>query len=259
MEAMRQIAGWLEASQQCVAFTGAGISTESGIPDFRSPGGIWSTSQPVYFDDFLASASARYEYWRQKAVAHEGFVDSAPNVGHHVLARWETVGRLACIVTQNIDGLHQLAGSQNVFELHGTAREVGCLRCHARFPAGPMVERFLAEDAVPHCPECGSALLKHATISFGQMLDPTVLEQAVEACRGADLLLAIGSSLVVEPAASLPRLAKQSGAKLVIINREATPQDDRADAVVHASIGQTLAAVDRLRSSAVSGDPPEDP
>ncbi len=240
-----QIADWLTSSRQTVAFTGAGISTESGIPDFRSPGGIWSRSQPVYFDQFLGSAEARYEYWRQKSVAHQDFATSAPNEGHRVLARWERAGSLAGVVTQNIDGLHQLAGSRKVFELHGTAREVSCLRCHSRFDAHEMVEQFLAEDAVPSCPQCGSELLKHATISFGQTLDPLVLEQAMEACCSAQVLLALGSSLSVEPAASLPRLARRQGARLVIINRDPTPQDQQADAVIHASIGETLATVDR--------------
>ena len=245
MSTTQQIANWLADSHSAVAFTGAGISTESGIPDFRSPGGIWATSQPVYYDEFVNSAEARYEYWRQKAIAHQDFAASQPNTGHKVLARWEAAGRLACAVTQNIDGLHKEAGAQNVWELHGTAREVSCLQCHARYPADAMVAQFLADDAVPACPQCGSPLLKHATISFGQSLDPTVLQGAAEACQSAEVLLAMGSSLVVEPAASLPRLARDRGARLVIINRDPTPQDDQADAVIHASIGETLAAIDR--------------
>ncbi len=245
MSVTQQIAHWLAESRDTIAFTGAGISTESGIPDFRSPGGIWATSQPVYYDEFVASAKARYEYWRQKAVAHEDFAASVPNAGHQVLARWEGSGQLAGVVTQNIDGLHIEAGSKNVLELHGTAREVSCLKCHARFPADTMVRQFLADDAVPSCSDCGSPLLKHATISFGQSLDPIVLRRASEACQHADVLLAMGSSLVVEPAASLPRLAKEQGARLVIINRDPTPQDDLADAAIHASIGETLTEIDR--------------
>ncbi len=212
MSSLEQVANFLATSARTVAFTGAGISTESGIPDFRSPGGIWATSSPVYFEDFLASAPSRYEYWRQKAAAHQDFARSQPNVGHQVLARWEAAQLLRGVITQNIDGLHQQAGSRNVWELHGTAREVSCLRCHVRYPADPFVQQFLQQDCVPSCPECGSELLKHATISFGQTLDGHVLHGAIAESEQATLLLAMGSSLVVEPAASLPRLARQNGA-----------------------------------------------
>ncbi len=241
-----QVARWLAESQSAVAFTGAGISTESGIPDFRSPTGIWARSQPVYFDDYLASATARHEYWRQKAAAHREFADSQPNAGHGVLAKWECAGRLRAVVTQNIDGLHQLAGSRRVFELHGTARFVSCLDCGARYDAGPIVAEFLSTDVVPQCVACGGRV-KHATISFGQLLPTDVLQQSIQLSEQADLFFAIGSSLVVHPAASLPPLAKRHGARLVIINREATPQDDMADAVINASIGEALTAInDRL-------------
>jgi len=246
MNDIARIAAWVKPSERVVAFTGAGISTESGIPDYRSPGGIWATSQPVYYDDFLASATARHEYWRQKAVTHRDFASSRPNAGHEVLARWEAAGRLRCVITQNIDGLHQQAGSQQVWELHGTAREVSCLSCQARFSADGLVQQFLSQDAVPTCPQCGSELMKHATISFGQSLDAHVLEQAATAAQKADVFLAISSSLVVEPAASLPRLARAEGARLVIINRDSTPQDELADLAVRAPIGETLSAVDSL-------------
>ena len=245
METLPQIAAWLAEARSAVAFTGAGISTESGIPDFRSPGGIWSQSTPVYYDEFLASADARYEYWRQKAIAHRDFADSEPNAGHRTLARWQQDGRLHGVITQNIDGLHQIAGSRDVVELHGTAREIACLDCSARYDAGPLVAEFLASDTTPQCAECGGRL-KHATISFGQSLDPQVLGQADQWCRSADLFLALGSSLVVEPAASLPRLAKAHGARLVIINRDPTDQDRSADAVLHESIGAALTAIDKL-------------
>ncbi len=236
------IAEWLLTARSAVAFTGAGISTESGIPDFRSPGGVWATSQPVYFEEFLRDPLARFEYWRQKAVAHADFVQAEPNVAHRLLAAWEHAGRLAGVITQNIDGLHQIAGSATVWELHGTARQVGCLDCRFRDDAGPMVERFLAEQRVPDCPRCGG-LLKHATVSFGQNLPPDVLAAAATAAQHADLFLAIGSSLVVEPAASLPALAKRSGAKLVIINRDTTPLDRLADLVVNARIGETFRTI----------------
>lgn len=236
------IARWLKEATFAVAFTGAGISTESGIPDFRSPGGVWAKSQPVYYNEFLTSATARYEYWRQKAVSHEDFATSQPNAGHQALGKWENEGRLQAVVTQNIDGLHQDAGSQDVIELHGTARYIACLECAKRYDADPLVRQFLETDQVPGCPEC-DGIMKHATISFGQSLDPDVLERAVELSSNADLFLAMGSSLVVHPAAGLPPLAKQNGARLVIINRDPTGQDDLADIVIHASIGETLTAI----------------
>jgi NAD-dependent deacetylase len=239
----RVVAQWLAESHNAVAFTGAGISTESGIPDFRSPGGIWATSQPVYFDDFVSSADARQEYWRQKAISHRNFADARPNAGHHILARWEQAGKLEAIITQNIDGLHQLAGSTRVLELHGTARFVACLDCQARFEAGVMVERFLEQNCPPPCPECGG-IMKHATVSFGQTLPLDVLQNSIELAREVEIFFAMGSSLVVHPAASLPMLAKQSGGRLVIINRDPTPQDDYADAVINGSIGEALAAID---------------
>ena len=240
---LSNIADWLSASNSAVAFTGAGISTESGIPDFRSPGGVWAKNQPVYFDEFLRSASARHEYWRQKAESHSDFADAKPNAGHQTLAKWESTGRLRGVITQNIDGLHQDGGSVNVLELHGTAREIMCLDCEERFDAGPLVAVFRATNEVPFCEACGGKL-KHATVSFGQQLPELVLSDAVDWCREADLRFAIGSSLVVTPAAGLPRIAKQSGARLVIINRDETPLDGLADAVIRESIGVTLTAID---------------
>lgn len=239
------VAEFLWEAERAVAFTGAGISTESGIPDFRSPGGVWATSQPVYFNEFLASEDARCEYWRQKSITHHEFMQATPNVGHRTLARWESAGHLLAVVTQNIDGLHQIAGSQRVLELHGNARYVSCLDCGARDDADPWVRKFLASGQPPVCPHCGG-LLKHATVSFGQMLPAAVLQECIQLSKQADLFLAMGSSLVVEPAASLPRVAKQRGCRLVIINRDPTPQDDLADIVIHDTIGPTLQAIDDL-------------
>lgn len=240
----QQIAEWLLDARSAVAFTGAGISTESGIPDFRSPGGIWTKTQPVYFDDFQASADARYEYWRQKAAAHRDFADARPNAGHRTLADWQRAGRLRAVITQNIDGLHQDAGCDRLLELHGTARFVACLSCRARFGSSEMVQRFLAEDRPPECPHCGG-LTKHATVSFGQSLPPEVLEECQQLSQDADLFFALGSSLIVQPAASLPLLASRSGARLVIINRDPTPLDELADAVIRESIGESLTEIDR--------------
>ena len=242
-QTIAQVAAWLAEAKSAVAFTGAGISTESGIPDFRSPGGIWATSTPVYFDEFLASASARHEYWRQKCVAHADFSAAGPNAGHKALASWESDEQLRGVITQNIDGLHQEAGSTSVLELHGTARKIGCLDCGEVFDPDPLVAEFLETDEVPYCDACGGKL-KHATVSFGQRLPTEVLQQAITLCQQADLIFAIGSSLVVTPAADLPQITKHAGGRLVIINRDATPLDPLADAVIQEPIGATLAAID---------------
>jgi NAD-dependent deacetylase len=223
--------------------TGAGISTESGIPDFRSPGGVWSKYRTVYFDEFLSSSDGRFEYWRQKCEVHREFADARPNAGHTALAHWEAAGRIRGVITQNIDGLHQIAGNARVLELHGTARQAACLDCLARFDIEPFVASFLQNESVPDCPECGGRL-KHATVSFGQMLPHDVLMEATRWSRDADLMLAIGSSLVVTPAADLPRIAKERGARLVIVNRDATPLDAIADAVIREPIGEILTAID---------------
>jgi len=238
------VAGWLADCQTAVAFTGAGISTESGIPDFRSPGGIWSKYQPIYFDEFLASADARYEYWRRKVEGYADFAQAKPNAGHLALARWESIGRLAGVITQNIDGLHHAAGSRQVLELHGTDREVECLDCHARYQIAPMVAEFLVRQAVPNCAACGSGMMKHATISFGQSLSPSILQSAFALSKKADLMIVLGSSLVVEPAARLPRKVKEYGGRLVIINRDPTPLDTLADLVLHEPIGETMNGID---------------
>jgi NAD-dependent deacetylase len=220
------------------------MSTESGIPDFRSPGGIWSKYRTVYFDEFMASAEARHEYWRQKCEGHRDFADAEPNEGHRVVARWENQGRIRGVITQNIDGLHQLAGSRRVLELHGTARAVACLDCGARYDVEPLVKKFLETDQVPSCRACEGGRLKHATVSFGQSLPADVIEEAMDWSASADLMFAIGSSLVVTPAADLPRIAKQSGGRLVIINRDPTPLDATADEVINAAIGEALATID---------------
>ena len=245
MNEHRQAAEWISNAQRAVVFTGAGMSTESGIPDFRSPGGIWATSQPVYFDDFVASQDARYEYWRQKAQLHMDFSASQPNQGHQVIGRWERDGILHRVITQNIDGLHQLAGCQDVVELHGTARQVRCLDCGYSEDAGRPVSEFLETDEVPSCPEC-QGIIKHATISFGQQLDATVLQTACQLAEETDLLLVMGSSLVVEPAASLPTIARGNGSRVIIINRDPTDKDPVADLLIRGEIGATLVLVDEM-------------
>ncbi len=237
----------ISESQQIVIFTGAGMSTESGIPDFRSPHGVWAKYRPVPFGEFLASPAARQEYWRQKAEGHHQFAAAVPNRGHVILARWEAEGRIPGIITQNIDGLHQAAGSRDVWELHGTAREVTCLSCSFQEKADPLVAQFLATQHVPDCPRCGG-LMKHATISFGQSLPTHVLDEAYRRAEIADLFIVLGSSLTVTPAADLPHRAAMNGATLVIVNNQPTPLDDLASLVVRAGIGSVLAAVDAQES-----------
>jgi NAD-dependent deacetylase len=242
--AIERVAGWLRQAQHAVVFTGAGISTESGIPDFRSPGGVWSRNKPVYYEDFLASPAARFEYWRQKAEAAPDFERAEPNSGHLTIARWEQMGRLVGVITQNIDGLHQLAGSRKVLELHGTARSIKCVDCEAHFEPLPLIAAFRAQQAVPPCPACGERL-KSATISFGQGLPADVLEESIALAEASDLFLVIGSSLVVHPASGLPEIARRAGANLVIINHDPTDQDAAAGAVIREPIGATLAAIDQ--------------
>jgi len=239
-----RIATWLKDANSAVVFTGAGISTESGIPDFRSPGGIWSKYRTVYYDEFMASSDARLEYWRQKSIGHRDFSDAAPNSGHEVISKWQREGRIRGVITQNIDGLHQIAGNQHVLELHGTARRIRCQDCGAEYDSDALVAEFLETERVPACRQCAEGRLKHATVSFGQSLPGDVLEQAVSWCERADLLIAIGSSLVVSPAADLPAFTKRSGGRLVIINRDETPLDAIADEVVRESIGGVLTAID---------------
>ncbi len=246
--AAAKLAQLLQQSTSTVALTGAGISTESGIPDFRSPGGVWSKYRTVLYDEFMTDEDARREYWRQKAEAHAEFHKAKPNAGHDVLASWQSrdPAMLHGIITQNIDGLHQLAGSEDVLELHGTAREIKCQDCGACYPADPMVAQFSLSRQVPDCPNCEIGRMKHATISFGQSLPQGILERSLKWTRSAQLFLCIGSSLVVTPAADLPRAAKASGATLVIINRDQTPLDELADLVVATSIGDFLHSVSDL-------------
>lgn len=238
----QKIARYLSDSRAGVAFTGAGISTESGIPDFRSPGGIWSRYQPVMFQDFLASAQARRQYWLMKKEGYRELQGAKPNAGHRALACLESSGKLQAVITQNIDGLHQDAGSRRVLELHGTSRHCVCLGCAARYDPDAIQVRLEAGEEIPLCDKCGG-LLKSATVSFGQALPEDVLSEAVDLCLNADVVLALGSSLVVEPAASLPLQAKRNGARLIIVNKTETPLDSIADVVLRQPIGESLTQV----------------
>lgn len=248
MTSIDRLVQLLARTECAVAFTGAGISTESGLSDFRSPGGIWARHRPVPYDEFLASREARVRSWAMRVELHRQLDAASPNDGHRVLAEWEQAGRLAAVITQNIDGLHQDAGSRRVIELHGTARVVACVGCGREWSPRAVIARIESGDEAPDCDACGQPL-KSKTISFGQMMPVDAMQQAAQLARQADVFLAIGSSLVVEPAASIPLLAKQHGATLIILNATPTPLDSQADLVIHEPIGATLRAAS-LRVSA---------
>lgn len=242
MQEIEVLADLVRMARRAVAFTGAGISTESGIPDFRSPGGIWTRHQPVLYGDFMASRAARVQGWKLAAGMFLECRDCHPNAGHKAIAELERRGHIAAVITQNIDGLHRDAGNTGVIELHGTNRRVRCQGCGREWPTEDIVARWQAGEEAPECEDCGRPL-KTATVSFGQSMPEEEMRRAGEVSLRTELFLAIGSSLVVEPAASFPRLAKRSGASLVIINREPTPLDDIADAVIRAPIGKTMHAL----------------
>jgi NAD-dependent deacetylase len=233
----------IAASRNLVVFTGAGISTESGIPDFRSPGGLWSRHKPIYFQDFMASEAKRREYWRLKFLADQDIRIAKPNAGHWAVAKLVRSGKAGCVITQNIDGLHQAAGiaEEQVIELHGNTTYAACLDCSKRFELGPIRAAFERDGSLPVCDRCAGTV-KTATISFGQAMPVEAMRRAEEATLACDLFLAVGSSLVVYPAASFPELAKRNGSRLVILNRDPTPLDSLADLVLNAEIGPTLSA-----------------
>ncbi len=234
------------ASRSVVAFTGAGISTECGVPDFRSPGSPWMRNKPIPYDAFVGSAAARAEAWRRKFAMDDSFAGARPGRGHISLARLQAAGRCAGIVTQNIDGLHADAArampgsvAGEIVELHGNGTYAACLDCGARHELAPIRAHFEAHGHAPPCTACGG-LLKSATISFGQPMPAAAMRRAAQLAASAELFLAIGSSLVVYPAATLPLVAKRAGALLVIVNREPTEFDALADLVVRDDIGDAL-------------------
>jgi NAD-dependent deacetylase len=240
LERAREI---MAASRSAAAFTGAGCSTASGIPDFRSPGGIWSRYRPVPFQDFVLDPEARRRYWIYKKETYRDFAEARPNAAHRVLARMESAGRLRAVLTQNIDGLHQEAGSARVLELHGTNRRVVCIRCAATWPAAEIQARLVEGCEVPECEHCGG-ILKAATVSFGQALPADVLEEAFAIATSVDLMLVLGSSLVVHPAAAIPVAAAEAGARVVIVNREPTPLDGLAAVVLRGPVEEVLPALE---------------
>ena len=237
---------WIKAATRIVGFTGAGISTESGIPDFRSPDGVWARNRIVDFQEFVSSEEGRIEYWRQKVANWPAMRAARPNDGHYAFVELYRQGKLSALVTQNIERLHQQSGlpSEMVFELHGTTTEAVCLSCEDRITSDEACERVNGGEKAPRCRLCGG-FLKPATISFGQSMPWSVMAKAARAAEDCDLLLAVGSSLVVEPAASIPRVAKQAGARLVIVNRDETALDNLADLVVRGEIGTVLPAMVR--------------
>jgi NAD-dependent deacetylase len=234
----------IDDSRQLVVFTGAGISTESGIPDFRSKGGIWTQYKPIDFRDFMADEAQRRASWRMKFATEHLFAEARPNAGHLAIAQLYRSGKLSSVITQNIDGLHQASGipDEAVIELHGNSTYAVCLDCGKRYDLDHIRSIFLPDETLPHCDVCGG-IIKTATISFGQSMPVREMKLAEEHTLACDLFIAVGSSLVVYPAAGFPLLAKRNGARLVIINRDPTELDRYADLVIHAEIGETFKAV----------------
>jgi NAD-dependent deacetylase len=239
--AIEELRELIDGTSVIVPFTGAGISTECGIPDFRSPGGIWTKMRPIDFSDFIASQEVRDESWRRRFAMEESFGGAKPGRGHQALASLYRIGKSPGVVTQNIDNLHQASGiaPDDVVELHGNTTYATCLDCGTRYELPWVKQRFEEGGRAPSCPSCDGHI-KTATVSFGQSMPEDAMRRAEELTRSAELFIAIGSSLVVWPAAGFPLMAKRNGARLVIINREPTDFDDIADLVVRHDIGSVL-------------------
>lgn len=240
--AISELRSLIKDADRILPFTGAGISTECGIPDFRSPGGLWTKNRPIPFDAFMTSRAMRDESWRRRFAIAENFADAQPGRGHRALATLYHSGKVPAVVTQNIDNLHQTSGIEpkDVVELHGNTTYATCLDCGERYEVAWMKEKFDAGGE--HAPDCScGGYIKTATVSFGQSMPPDAMQRAEELARNCDLFLAVGSSLVVWPAAGFPLMAKRNGASLVIINREPTEFDEFADLVLHHDIGDVLA------------------
>ncbi len=251
-ERLDEIADWIAGAERVVALTGAGMSTESGIPDFRGPQGLWTrdpaAERRATIEAWVHDAALRVEAWRFRA--DNRHVRFEPNDAHHALAELQRLGRLDLVVTQNVDGLHQDAGAHRdrVVEVHGSVRDVVCLDCGDRQPMAPVLDRVMAGDVDPRCERCGG-LLKSATISFGQSLVDEDLARARDAAMSADVLLALGTSLTVYPVAWLPMMARREGARVVILNGQPTEMDDLAHVAMVARLGDVLPSlVDRVRA-----------
>ena len=234
----------IEAAGRVVVFTGAGISTESGIPDFRSPGGLWSRMKPITFNEFVSSEDKRRDAWTRTFSGVAGWVGARPNAGHYGVARLLASGKANAVITQNVDNLHQDSGApaDRLIELHGNASYARCLECGLRHELEVLKQSFLGSGEIPVCRDCGG-LVKTATISFGQALPPAALQRAEAEAGSCDLFLVVGSSLQVYPAAGLPLSAKRAGAVLAIVNLQQTPQDHLADLVLHETIGEVMTEV----------------
>jgi NAD-dependent deacetylase len=235
---LEEFAARVRVSKAIVFFTGAGISTESGVRDFRSPGGVWTKYQPVLYQDFLASESARVQHWQLKKATYELFKTVEPNVGHYAICQYEQRGQMLGLITQNIDGLHKIAGTseEKLVELHGSDRLVTCLQCAKRYQPADVYENLGETFTAPICADCGG-FLKSANVSFGQSMPVEAMRRAQAWSEQADVFVVLGSSLQVQPAASFPVIAKRSGALLAIVNRDPTPLDEIADFVHNGAIG----------------------
>jgi len=240
-EGAKRLSALLRDAQHITGFTGAGVSTECGVPDFRSPGSPWMANKPIPFAAFTASAEARKEAWRRKFTMDDAYAGAQPGRGHRMLAALHNCGRMPVLITQNIDGLHQLSGipPESLIELHGNGGHAKCLTCETRHELAEIRPIFEQDGEAPPCRWCGG-LLKSATISFGQAMPDQEMRKAVRAALACDIFLAIGSSLVVYPAAALPQAARENGAELVIINGEATAHDPFATLVIRSDIGTVL-------------------
>ena len=239
---------WVEKASRVILFTGAGVSTESGIPDFRSPGGIWERYDPREFtyQRFLTSEEARKTYWKMHTEFYRLLLSVRPNPSHYACVELDRMGKLDCVITQNVDNLHQTAGLApgKVIELHGNALAVACLQCGELYSRADVQGWIEAGQEVPRCGRC-NGLLKPRTISFGQAMPVQEMQEAIARSRRCDLFVVAGSSLVVEPAASIPLLARDAGARLIIVNLTATAHDSSADLVLHGGTGQTLQEIVR--------------
>ena len=232
----------IRESEEIVVFTGAGISTESGIPDFRSPGGVWTRYRPVTFQEYMSSEASRIEAWKRRLDGWEQYKNAKPNIGHYFVHSLDAKGKLVGLITQNVDGLHSKAGlpDEKIVELHGSNRKVICLQCDREFDPDEIIKQLVGDFASPKCDVCGG-ILKSATVSFGQAMPENAMRVAQEWTEQAEVFIVMGSSLQVQPAASFPVVAKRNGALLAIINREAGPLDDTADFVHHSAIGEFCA------------------
>ncbi|HEY7322349.1 MAG TPA: Sir2 family NAD-dependent protein deacetylase [Candidatus Binatia bacterium] len=239
---VQDFAAKIRESNTIVVFTGAGISTESGIPDFRSPGGLWTRYRPITFQEYMSSEAARIEAWKRRLETYEAHKNARPNIGHYFIQSLDQKDKLIGVITQNVDGLHGEAGlaAEKIVELHGTNRRIICLKCNKAFDPDEIMKRLVGNFVSPKCDACGG-ILKAATISFGQAMPPEAMRQAQEWTEEASVFIVMGSSLQVQPAASFPVLAKRNGALLAIINREPTPLDEFADFVHHGAIGEFCA------------------